>query len=86
MSTQSKIGRHNLRYQVKSVEVTDPPEDMPDGNWCRYVIGQGTSKIGCIRSGTLEAVTEYAESYASELNDRSLRGTSPYTQSKKKAK
>ena len=72
------------KYQLESVEVTDPPEGMPDGDWCRYIIGQGNSKIVCVRSGSLKSVTQYAESYARELNDRFTKGTSPYAQRSQK--
>lgn len=86
MSTESKSKIHGNRFQVESVEITDPPEGMPDGNWCRYVIGQGTSKIECIRSGSLKAVTQHAEAYARDLNDRFSKGLSPYAQHHKKTK
>ena len=67
MSTESKINVPNINYQVESVKITDPPEGNPEGSWCRYVIVQGKSKIVCIRSGSLKAVTQHAEDYASEL-------------------
>ena len=86
MSTESKSNTHDIRYQVESIETTNPPEGMTDGNWYRYVIGQGTSKIVCIRSGSLEAVTQHAETYASELNNRSSKGLSPYAQRSQKNK
>ncbi len=69
-------------YKIESVETIDPPEGMPDGEWCRYTIGQGHSKIVCIRPGSVETVTQHAEDYAKELNERFISGSSPYSQRK----
>jgi len=77
---------NEIRYHLESVEITDPPEGMPEGNWCRYVIIQGTSKIVCVRSGPLREVIPYAEAYATELNDRSSKGVPPYAQRNQKTK
>ncbi len=76
----------NLEFRVLVVEKTDPPEGMEKGNWYRYVIGHERSKIECIRSGTEKAVTLHAESYAQNLNSRSLNGYSAYSPRKQQAK
>lgn len=68
-----------VRYQLESIKEIDTPESMPEGNWCRCVIGRGTSTIVCIRSGTLEEVTQHAEDYANDLNSRAAKGSSPYS-------
>ena len=78
MNEVSGTKRRDICYQLESIKETDPPEGILEGNWYRCVIGQGTSKIICIRSGTLEEVTEHAEAYASDLSNRASKGSSPY--------
>jgi len=72
------------KYRVESVEKIEPPEGMPAGNWHRYVIGQGGSKIDGLKPGTLKAVTEHAESVATDLNLRATGGNSTYAARKQK--
>lgn len=72
------------KYRLISVEKTDPPEGMPDGNWYRYVIGQGRSKIEGMRLGTLKGVTRHAEEYAENLDTRTTIGYSAYVARKQK--
>lgn len=70
-------------YHVISIEETEAPAGMDEGVWHRYTIGQGTSKIEGMRSGSLKAVTQHAESFAKELNDRAINGGSTYAPRKK---
>lgn len=72
-----------LKFQVVTVEKTTPPEGMPGDNWHRYVIGQGTSKIEGKKPGTLQTVTQHAETVAEDLNLRMDRGGSTYAPRKK---
>ncbi len=72
------------KYSVVSVEKTDTPEGMPEGNWHRYIIGEGTSRIEGFRLGTLKAVTEHAETIAEDLNERATSGKSAYAVSKRR--
>jgi len=72
------------KYRVESVEKTDPPEGLPAGNWHRYIIGQGGSKIEGLKPGSLKAVTEHAESVATDLNLRAKGGNSTYAARKQK--
>jgi len=85
MSAISDKKMPNFHYQVESIKETDPPEGMTEGKWFSYVVGQGTSKITCIRSGTLEEITLHAESYVSDLNNRTSKGVSPYAQRSQKS-
>jgi len=57
-----------------SVIKTATPEGLPGSNWYRYVIGQGRGKIEGLRPGTLETVTDHANSVANDLNDRGANG------------
>jgi len=84
MSTALQESKPALKYQVISVEKSDPPEGMPGSNWHHYVIGHGQSRIEGFRTGTLRAVTDHAEAYAEELNARGIHGYSAYTTRKKK--
>ncbi|MDH5391692.1 MAG: hypothetical protein OEY11_00775 [Gammaproteobacteria bacterium] len=70
-------------YHVISVEKTEAPSGMEEGDWHRYTIGQGTSKIDGIRSGSLKDVTQHAEAFAKELNERAINGGSTYAPRKK---
>ena len=78
----NKMDEH--RYRVVSVEKVDPPEGMPQGNWCHYVIGRGNSLIEGLQSGTLSTVTQYALEFAEGLNQRAVRGYSTYAPNKRK--
>jgi hypothetical protein len=84
METEQDDDTSNDKYSVVSVEKTDSPEGMPEGNWHRYVIGQGNSKIEGLKPGTLKAVTQHAEAVAEDLNLRATKGNSTYTARKKK--
>jgi len=60
---------HGL-YYVESVERTDPPKNIETGDWYRYVIGRGKSRIEGLKPGTLQTVTEHAHSAVDDLNSR----------------
>ena len=64
---------NEVEYNVLSVEKTDPPAGLDGANWCRYVIGRGTSTMVGSRRGTVKQVTEHAKTLASDLNARSGR-------------
>jgi len=76
MTTELKDSETGIRYRVMSVRRTSTPEGLPECKWYRYVIGQGRSKIEGLRPGTLEAVTEHANTVANDLNDRNTKGFS----------
>lgn len=58
-------------YKVVMIKKIATPEGMPGDNWHRYVIRCDTSDIEGMRPGTLDSVTEHAESVAEDLNSRS---------------
>ncbi|MDH3633087.1 MAG: hypothetical protein OES20_00130 [Gammaproteobacteria bacterium] len=66
------------KFPVTSIEKTDPPKGVTEGEWYEYVIGQGTSEIKGKRSGSLKSVTAYVKEYAENLNQRSTLGYSAY--------
>lgn len=85
MTTELNDSKTGSKYRVMSVKKTTTPEGLPDGDWYRYVIGQGLSKIEGLRPGTLKTVTEHANSVAEDLNARGTRGFSySVTQKRKK--
>lgn len=60
-------GRH---YSVTLIEKTGAPMGGDIGNWYRYIINDGNSTITGTRSGNKKQVSEYAEQYAKDLNER----------------
>ena len=84
MNADREVHKRESEYRVVSVEKTDPPPGMPTGNWYRYEISQGESKISGCKSGSLKAVTQHAESFAEGLNARSVKGYSAYAPYKRK--
>jgi len=65
-------------FWVANIEKTPTPEGMSGDNWYKYQIGEGESAINGMRSGSLKSVTEYAEEFAANLNERTLLGYSAY--------
>lgn len=66
------------KFALTSIERTDPPLGMIEGEWYEYVIGRGASAINGKRAGTLTSVTEYVEEFADNLNRRAASGYSAY--------
>lgn len=66
------------KYQLESIEETNPPEGINTGIWYSYIIGRGTSKINGAKLGTLRSVTEHAESVVEDLNERANKHGSIY--------
>jgi len=58
-------------YMVVKVKKIPTPEGMPGNNWHRYVIRCDKSEIEGMKPGTLNSVTQHAESVAEDLNLRS---------------
>lgn len=73
----------NQMFRVVEVDNTNPPEGITGDNWYRYVIGQGHSRIEGKKPGTLQSVTEHAESVVEDLNSRKGKGVSTYSTRKK---
>lgn len=84
MNAQTHSNDVNAMYRLTLIEPTSPPEGMPEGDWCRYDVEYGDSKMNCIRAGTLKEVTQHAEAFVEELNLRSSKGYSAYAQRAKK--
>ena len=66
------------KFTLESVEETTPPAGAAKGKWYSYRIGRGKSVINGKRSGTLQTVTEHAESVVEDLNSRGNRHGSLY--------
>jgi len=69
-------GRQSPQGAPKSAN--QPPNGVTEGEWYQYIIGEGSSSIRGVRSGSLESVTEYVKEYAENLNQRSALGYSSY--------
>ena len=84
---KSSDSEPNVRkFPVTSIEKTDPPKGVTEGEWYEYVIGHGSSEIKGKRSGTLKSVTAYVKEYAENLNQRSTLGYSAYAARKPSTK
>jgi len=77
MTDQPEVEPNGRKFPVASIEKIDPPKGT-EGEWYEYVIGEGSSSIRGMRSGSLKAVTEYVKEYAENLNQRSALGYSSY--------
>lgn len=66
-------------YKVTSVEKTDSPLDTKNAEvWYEYIISNEDSTITGKRCGSLTQVTEYANEYSEQLNERMNNGGSYY--------
>ncbi len=87
MQNEAPAIRIRNQYQVATVERAVVPEAAQDEEWHRYVLSSGCSEITGLHRGTLEQVTEYAESCVELVNSRGATGKSsrkPVYSSKKK--
>ena len=85
MSTQTNdISKR--KYCLTTIEETDPPEDMPKGDWYHYVVMYGAKEINCVRAGTLKEDTQHAQDFVENLNSRSTMSYSNYTAHNTKTK
>jgi hypothetical protein len=71
-------------FRLARLEETPAPDGAGGQTWYRYVLENGSSTIVGHRAGTHDEVTEYAMSYASQLNTRSATGHSAWTPRSKK--
>lgn len=78
MNTETQYTIIKAKYHVVTVEKSVPPRGIETGNWHRYVIGQGKSKIVGFKRGTLKAVTDHAFAMVDDLNTRATKGGSIY--------
>jgi hypothetical protein len=58
------------KYQIQSIERTDPPEGTTGAAWCSYVITQGDNVIRGYRQGNLRTVRSELKNFVQQLNDR----------------
>jgi len=84
LNTDAKYIIGDDKYHVETVEKSTPPQGIESGDWYRYVIGQGRSKIVGFKCGTLSAVTDHANTIADDLNSRANKGGSFYAPRQRK--
>ena len=58
------------KYEIVSVQPTEPPSDMDGTNWHSYVIVQGTNTIRGYRRGSLSSVRKAVKELVLLLNER----------------
>jgi len=78
LKTEAKYIIGDNKFQVVTIEKSTPPPGIETGDWYRYVIGQGKSKIVGFKCGTLNAVTDHANTMVDDLNTRANKGGSFY--------
>jgi len=73
------------QYRVESVVKADAPEGMTGDDWHCYTITYGKTNIQGMKPGSLFSVTQHAEEFAENLNERSNRyGSQAHSSRKKK--
>ena len=74
-------------FRVLNVEPCAAPRGGAGGEWCRYVVANGGSRIIGRRHGPLSQARSHAERFVGELNERLLNGRSLWaTRSRKRGK
>lgn len=61
-------------FVLVSVERAEVPSGGLGGDWCRYVLSCGTSRITCLRRGTLDEIAAFAATAVEHFNQRSVTG------------
>lgn len=64
------------QYQVIKVEKTTAPKGLSGNNWYLYVIQKGNlvnSVMECKKTGSLQSVTEHANTVAETINLRTIK-------------
>ncbi len=72
------------KYQVESVVKVDTPKGMTGDEWYHYTIIFGKKTIEGMKPGSLFSVTQHAEEFVENLNERSGKYGSQAYRSKKK--
>lgn len=72
------------KYRVESVVKADAPEGMDGDDWHQYTIVYGKTSIQGLKPGSLFSVTQHAEEFAENLNERTSRYGNQAYRSKKK--
>lgn len=83
---EHRRGLVRLVYGVASVEKAEMPAGSEGGEWYRYVLSSGSSRITGFHRGSRAEVEEYAVHCAEELNLRSIRGKRAHTMAPPKKK
>ena len=58
------------RYEIVSIEPTEPPGDVAGTGWQCYIIQQGQNRIRGYQQGSARAVTQAVEEIVARLNER----------------
>ena len=61
------------RYEIVSIEPTEPPGDLAGTGWQCYIIQQGQNRIHGYQQGTARAVTQAVEEIVARLNEQEAR-------------
>lgn len=64
-------------YEVESIERVVMPDDGQGGEWYRYILASGRTRLAGLHRGTRDEVMAYAESCANDFNLRNAIGKTP---------
>ena len=81
MDIELENERDDARFNIESIEKSEPPKDMPGNNWYRYIVRQKARKITGFKTGTLKSVTKHVEIFTEGLNERTFGSVSPNARS-----
>lgn len=70
MSKITKFSISDDEYHVVSIDKTNTPDGAMAGNWYRYIIEKGKSKIEGYKCGSFTSVAEHAMHVTEDLNQR----------------
>ena len=73
-------------YRIESVETCKAPRGLTHGDWCRYVVANGSSRIVGRYCGSLTQTRRNAEDLVKGLNARARNGKSPWAPRGQKTK
>ena len=68
--TEKGIDPTDQEYEILSIEPSDPPGDIEDGRWYRYVIGFGETTISGYQRGSRKAVLNSVQEIVARVNER----------------
>ena len=82
ISEPAPINEENIKHKfnIMNIEKISTPEGMVGDNWYQYVVGQGSSEINGLTTGTLRQVTEHVNKVIDDLNERSKGNKTGYSQ------
>jgi len=77
-NTKQSYSSIKMEYSLAEVVITESPVDDEEEDWCYYVLVRGNSKITGYHRGSVAEVTNYANNYLIQINERNRYNKSKY--------